>query len=212
MWRLNLMKVSEITEIWGISKVKLQEYQKKYKWWMFSLYAIDIFVMCVLVIILYNSGADAQFYMYTLVIVCVVMSVAMGYRINSDTGIAFQFYRKNSRKEYALEYYNLNKEVLYNILYCIGYRRLKSNKSMEIYMEMLLSACCENAKCAYTIMKFMNRYKSENNEGVPIYVLQGKKKAFLGFKSNTDDTTISTESVNKDTNTENDVNKVEETQ
>ena len=48
-------------------------------------------------------------------------------------------------------------------------------------LRMLLSACCDNAKCAYTIMKFMNRYKSDNKDATAIYVLQGKKRGFLGF-------------------------------
>ncbi len=175
------MKVADLTEIWGISKGKLQEYSKQYKWWMIGVYALDVVAVVLLVAILYNSGADARFYLYAIGLLCIIITLLMSYKINTDTGVAYQFYNKVVKKECAVEYYNLNEEVLYNILYCIGYRRLKSNKSMEIYMEMLLSACCDNAKCAYTIMKFMNRYKSENKEGIAIYVLQGKKKGFLGF-------------------------------
>lgn len=175
------MKVLDLTEIWGIPKSKLQEYSKQYKWWMFGMYVLDIVAVVLLVAILYNSGADTRFYFYAIGLLCIIITLLMSYRINTDTGVAYQFYNKVSRKECAIEYYSLNEEVLYNILYCIGYRRLKSNKSLEIYMEMLLSACCDNAKCAYTIMKFMNRYKSDNKDATAIYVLQGKKRGFLGF-------------------------------
>ena len=175
------MKVVDLTEIWGIPKSKLQEYSKQYKWWMFGMYVLDIVAVVLLVAILYNSGADTRFYFYAIGLLCIIITLLMSYRINTDTGVAYQFYNKESRKECAIEYYSLNEEVLYNILYCIGYRRLKSNKSLEIYMEMLLSACCDNAKCAYTIMKFMNRYKSDNKDATAIYVLQGKKRGFLGF-------------------------------
>ena len=175
------MKVTDLTEIWGIPKSKLQEYSKQYKWWMVGVYLLDIIAVILLVVILYNSGAKAQFYLYAVGLLCIIITLLMSYKINTDTGVAYQFYNKVQRKDCAVEYYNLNEEVLYNILYCIGYRRLKSNKSLEIYMEMLLSACCDNAKCAYAIMKFMNRYKSEGKDGMAVYVLQGKKKAFLGF-------------------------------
>lgn len=175
------MKVVDLTEIWGIPKSKLQEYSKQYKWWTFGMYVLDIVAVVLLVAILYNSGADTRFYFYAIGLLCIIITLLMSYRINTDTGVAYQFYNKVSRKECAIEYYSLNEEVLYNILYCIGYRRLKSNKSLEIYMEMLLSACCDNAKCAYTIMKFMNRYKSDNKDATAIYVLQGKKRGFLGF-------------------------------
>ena len=175
------MKVVDLTEIWGIPKSKLQEYSKQYKWWMFGMYVLDIVAVVLLVAILYNSGADTRFYFYAIGLLCIIITLLMSYRINTDTGVAYQFYNKVSRKECAIEYYSLNEEVLYNILYCIGYRRLKSNKSLEIYMEMLLSACCDNAKCAYTIMKFMNSYKSDNKDATAIYVLQGKKRGFLGF-------------------------------
>ena len=75
------MKVSDLTEIWGISKLKLQEYRKKYKFWTLGLYALDVFVMCVLVAILYNSGADARFYLYSLVLICIIFTLAMSYKI-----------------------------------------------------------------------------------------------------------------------------------
>ena len=59
-------------------------------------------------------------------------------------------------------------------------------------------------------MKFMGRYKSDKDEGVAVYVVQTKKKGFLGFVSESnivhcDDTT--TES--KDDVSETDTSKKE---
>ena len=37
------MKVADLSEIWGISKSKLQEYSKQYKWWNLGIYLVDDF-------------------------------------------------------------------------------------------------------------------------------------------------------------------------
>ena len=46
------MKVTDLTEIWGIPKGKLQEYSKQYKWWMVGVYLLDIIAVILLVVIL----------------------------------------------------------------------------------------------------------------------------------------------------------------
>ena len=168
-----------MTEIWGIPIARINEYNKKYKFFTLLMYLIDVLIMSLGVTILYNTGAGFQLYLCFLVVVCVSVNLGFSVVINSDTGITGKFYKKYKNYEVDKKTYNLDTQILYNVLYCLGYKRLKPNRSLEIYFEMLNDICCDNPKCAFSMLKYLKKY--ENEEGnFDLYVMLGKKNAFLG--------------------------------
>ena len=168
-----------MTEIWGIPITRINEYSKKYKFFTVLMYLIDILIMSLGVTVMFHTGAGVKIYLSFLVIVCLVVTLSFSVVINSDTGIAGKFYKKYKHVDVDTRTYNLDAQVLYNVLYCLGYKRLKPNKSMEIYFEMLNDICCDNPKCAFTMLKYLKKYEDEEGN-YDLYITVGKKSAFIG--------------------------------
>ena len=51
---------------------------------------------------------------------------------------------------------------MYSLLYCLGCKRLKNNKSFDEYKDLLLSIICEDNIYAKKIMKYLSKYESED--------------------------------------------------
>ena len=173
------MKVNTMTEIWGIPITRINEYNKKYRFFTLLMYIIDILIMCIGVTIMFNTGVGFKFYLGFLVVVCLLVTLSFNVVVNSDTGITGKFYKKYKDLDVEPVTYKLDAQVLYNVLYCLGYKRLKPNRSMEIYFEMLNDICCDNPKCAFSMIKYLKKYADEEGN-YDLYITVGKKRAYLG--------------------------------
>ena len=173
------MKVGTMTEIWGIPLARINEYNKKYRFFTVLMYLIDILIMCLGVTLLFNTGAGFEVYVSFLVIVCIIVNLCFSVVLNSDTGITGKFYKKYKNVDVDTVTYKIDSQILYNVLYCLGYKRLKPNRSLEIYFEMLNDICCDNPKCAFSMLKYLKKYENEDGN-FDLYVMLGKKNAFLG--------------------------------
>ena len=177
----NNMKVSTMTEIWGIPIARINEYNKKYKFFTALMYIIDILVMFIGVTLMFYSGLGFQFYIGFLVIVCLIVTLAFNYILNSDTCITSKFYKKYGNLDVDTQTYKLDSQILYNVLYCIGYKRLKPNRSLDIYFEMLNEACCDNPKNAFTVLKYLRKYEDKDGN-YDLYIARSKNKgAYIGI-------------------------------
>ena len=47
-------------------------------------------------------------------------------------------------------------------MYCLGCKRLKDNKSLDDYKDLLLSTICEDNIYAKKVMKYLSKYEDEN--------------------------------------------------
>ena len=176
------MKLEDLSQIWGISVVSLKEYSKSYRIKSILLYLLDILVMSSLVFIMYKQGSNFQVYIFVLILVCIVFTLWLNTVLNPNKWQAFKFYKRNRKHKVNILKININDDTLYNVLYCVGYKRLKLNKGLDFYKELILVNCCENYRNSKKVLKYLQKYISDDGD-TSIYTLEvnGKDTYFIGF-------------------------------
>ena len=66
---------------------------------------------------------------------------------------------------------------MFSVLYCLSIKRLKAEKSLEYYTELLLSLCCENNVNAKKVMKYLEKYESESGN-LTCYIIEKGKSSY----------------------------------
>lgn len=190
------MVLNNLEELWGVPVVKLKDYSRRYRLYSSLIFLVDAVAMSILVYFMYKYGTS--FYVYTIVIVllCLLCSLWLNVMLNPARMACYKFYRRNRNRPVRKVTFELTAENLYNILYCIGFKRLKLGKSVSAYKELFLSACSEDYYYSGKLTKYMMRYEVKDIEEskdcyITAYIMEkGKKLYFIDF--------ISDEKENKD--------------
>lgn len=182
------MILSDLETVWGIPIISLKEYAKKHRLYSIILYLFDFLLVSVLVFAMYKKGSSFQTYMFIMVLVCIFIMMLSNTYLNPIKWQAYKFYRKFKNYNVEEVYYNVDANKLFSVIYCTGYKRVKADKSMEYYQEVMLSACCEDSYYAKNLMKYLSKYKSEENIGVKVLVItKNKKQYFIDFANSIQD-------------------------
>lgn len=175
------MKLKDNQTLWGIPVVHLKEHSKKYRLYSTILYILDIILVVALTLFLYYANMSYNTYGFIIVAVCLLFHFISYYKLNPEKWEAFKFYKKHSDCKIITKSYILDENKLYSLLYCIGYKRLKQNRSFDEYKELILSACCENCAYSKSLMKYMKKYESESGNLSCLIIEKGKKQYFIDF-------------------------------
>lgn len=175
------MRLKENQALWGIPVVHLKEHSKKYRLYSTILYILDIVLVVALTLLLYYTNVSYDTYGFIIVAVCLLFHFISYYKLNPEKWEAFKFYKKYSDCKILVKSYALDENKLYSLLYCIGYKRLKQNRSFGEYKELILSACCENCSYSKSLMKYMKKYESESGNLSCLIIEKGKKQYFIDF-------------------------------
>lgn len=176
------MKVKNLNTLWGINTTKLIKYGRKYNIISKLLYIVDIVVVVLLVIQMYNRNVSFEGYMILMLLVCGLFALVYSLCINAIQWGTYKFFKRHLRDSVHVKTVKLTTETLYSILYLCKCKRLKQDKDFEIYKEQLLSACCEDASYAFKVMKYINKYETDCDGDVKIYYAsRGNKQYFLDF-------------------------------
>lgn len=178
--------MQSINELWGIPIVKIKEYGKRYRLLSSIIIFIDALVTIILLTMMYFKGVSLQVYFFIMVLLCIFVTLWLNTYLNPVKWEAYKFYNKFKRcicDEYR---YKVDSNQLYNVLYCSGYKRLKLDKDLDFYKELIVSACCEDYIYAKRVMKYLDKYKctdsnmSESNLFIQV-INKGKKTYFINF-------------------------------
>lgn len=176
------MVLSDMNELWGIPIVYLKEYSKKYKFYAGVVYLIDALVIIGMTSFMYVNNISYNAYGFLIVVSAIFVYMGLSKFLNMDNWLVFKFYKKNIRGSIREVHYNLDADVLYSILYCVGYKRLKSNRSIQEYQELIRGACCENCKYSSKLMDYLKKYEDSSGT-VTCYILTRKNcEYFIDFK------------------------------
>jgi hypothetical protein len=175
------MKLKENQTLWGIPVVHLKEHSKKYRLYSSILYVLDIILVVILTLLMYYTNISYSAYGFVIVAICLLFHFISYYKLNPEKWEAFKFYKKYSECKIITKTYALDENKLYSLLYCIGYKRLKQNRSFDEYKELILSACCENCAYSKSLMKYMKKYESESGNLSCLIIKKGKKQYFIDF-------------------------------
>lgn len=183
------MFLKDSLTLWGISTLHLKEYSKKYKLWVSLLYIADILAVIILTKLMFEYGASFEDYGFILVGTCVVFHFIIFTFFNQEKWEAFKFFRKNENNKVVVKKYDVDEEKLYSVLYCTGYKRLRQNRSLDFYKELILSACCENIKYSKSIMKYLKKYENESGNLTCYIISKRNRDYFIDFvaESNEED-------------------------
>lgn len=176
------MKLENLKTLWGIEIVKLREHAKKYRFRLCMLYFIDIVVVVGLTAYMFYNNIDYSTYGFIILAVGVLINLFGFSKLSSDKWDAFKFYKRHKGYEVVEKTYQLDESRLYNILYCVAFRRLSEGKTMNIYQEWIKTACTENINGSKSIMKYMRKYEDISGNVVCYIITKGKNQYFIDFK------------------------------
>ena len=178
------MTLKELGTLWGNPIIKLQEYAKKYRIGSIFLYTLDIGIMAGLSIIMYKQRSSFNTYMFVMVIFVIIFSLIFNMYLNSDKWAAFKFYRRHKNAPVEIKKYRVSAQNMYSVIYCMNYKRLKPDKDLKDYLEMVLNACNEDWTFSKSFMKYIAKYEDAETGNIEVYVIHKKKKDyFVDYKT-----------------------------
>ena len=182
------MNLNDLGTLWGNPIVKLREYAKKYRIGSIFLYTLDIAIMAGMSVIMYKQHSSFKVYMFVMVMFVIIFSLVFSLYLNSDRWSAFKFYRKHKNDVVEVKKYKVDEKRLYTVLYCMNYKRLKTDKDYKDYIEMIASACNEDWTFSKSFMKYVSKYEDAETGNLEIYVVtKGKKSYFIDYKETGED-------------------------
>lgn len=172
------MTLGDMKSLWGIPTVHLCDCRRRYQRHRFLIILTDILVIVLGTLYLNYSGVTFDKYGSLLLSVCIVFHFFYNNVFQIDNWEVCSFYYKNKKAEVRLERYNLTADTMYSILYCSGYKKLSRNKVSEVYMDAMLSACCQDKKYARSLARNLDKYKDASGN-ISCYILNVGKKCYL---------------------------------
>lgn len=175
------MKLSETHTIWGIPVSSLKERAKVYKRWIAVMYGFDILVISIITAYLFRRAQSFWWYALAIVIFAVLCNIVITVVSNASKYEAFKFYRKMRNCTVEECQYSITVEQLYSVLYCMGYKRLKPERSFHEYCEAIFSMCCEDAYNSKKVMKYLDKYKVTDDGAITLkcLILKHRKRYYL---------------------------------
>lgn len=171
--------------LWGNSIADLKVKHKKFLRLNAIGWTIEILLWISLVIIMVKRNVSAPSFFLTLLLISTLYIIISEKYINTFTTVAYQFYKKHCSDIIEEEYFNLDAQRLYSVIYCTGCKRLQENKSYEYYVDLIISLCNENISMSRKIMKYLIKYKVESEEAnATLEIIRGKRNKiyFINFK------------------------------
>lgn len=175
------MLLKDFKALWGIPTIHLKEYSKKYRLYSAILYLADVLAVFGITAYMFNKGISYRAYGFVLLFICILFHFIFNQLLNPEKWEAFRFYKSNEKCTIVRKSYAVDANNLYSILYIVGYKRLKQNKEVEDYKELILSACCENSKYSKSIMKYLQKYENPSGNVTCFIITKGKSPYFIDF-------------------------------
>ena len=187
--------LKEKETLWGLSIFDLRTTCKKYKLYSFIILMFDILFMFGLVFVMYKRNLDYVSYLIVMLLVTFVFWLLYNKILNPIKYASYKFFNKHSNQQVVEKTYDIDKDKMYSILFCISTKRFRKYKTLEGYKEFILNSCCNDYTYANRIMKIISKY--ENPKGsLKILVLQtGKKEYLIDFVNEDDDVNVDEEEV-----------------
>lgn len=155
------MRLDNQTTIWGMKIQYLKEQCKRYRLYSVLLYLLDAIVFVFLCYIMYVQKTPFQSFLYVMLFTAFLFNYVYTAILNPHKWQTYKFYLRHKNHVVDIKSYDLDDKKMYAILYCLGCKRLKDNKSFEEYKELLLSIICEDNVYSKKIMKYLSKYESE---------------------------------------------------
>lgn len=174
------MKLSELKEIWGIPINILHKYRKKYIISLAICYLLDMVIFAGVMWLMLVNKVSSTSSVICLLVVCLSFTMFSSL-INKDKAQACTFYRKHKNDKVIESYYNIDSTRLYSVLYCSGCKRVKPDKAISYYLDLIISLCSEDYINASRIMKYLSKYQVENCEdyNLSLNIINNKRKQYF---------------------------------
>jgi hypothetical protein len=132
-----------------------------------------------------KQQASAESYYICCLVVCFTFTLYSSVLIDKDKAEACRLCRKFKKAKVEEAYYKVDAKKLYSVLYCSGCKRVKEDKDLSYYFELIISQCLTDLRYCRVIMKYLSRYEvdEESEDTICFYVVkQNKKTYFISFK------------------------------
>lgn len=175
------MKLLNEQTIWGMKIAYLQEQCKRYKFYSFLLilgYSLFFIILC---FALYIKGTSVQSFVLLMLLFAFVGNYIYEKVLNPYKWQLYKFYLKHKEHTIVHKSYNLEAKTLNSILYCLGCKRLKDNKSFDDYKELVLSTIYEDNIYAKKIMKYLSNYEADDGNCQCSILVVKNKLYFIDF-------------------------------
>ena len=175
------MKLENQSTIFGMKIQYLKEQCKRYRLYSCLLYVLDIIAFFLLCYLMYMENTSPQGFVIVLLLTAFAFNFVYTQVLNPHKWQTYKFYLKHKNHTVTIKNYDLDAKTMYALLYCLGCKRLKDNKSFDEYKELLLSFICEDNIYAKKLMKFLSKYESETGMTKCSIMVYKNKTYFIDF-------------------------------
>lgn len=177
------MLLKEQNTLWGIPSIHLKDYSKKYKRFIRNSFLYTVLFSILTAIVCAVLSLNIALSGYIVCSSCMIVFYILNERMTPQKWDAYRFYKRFSNCEIQIKTYNVTDDILYSILYCAGYKRLRQNKTLEEYKELMLSSCCEDITYSERLMSYLQKYESQEGSLRCIIIDKNKKSYFIDFEN-----------------------------
>ena len=179
-----IMKLSDLSTIWGIGIEDIKSENRRYNIIKFSILIVDIIFMALITFILFKFNSDFVSYLLTMCGLSFIAFFLYSYLANPNKHRTYAFYFRYRDCELVEETFDIDASRLQSLAYCIGFKRLKPNKNMDYYEEAILNYCYDDYTNSAKFLKYLRKYSSDVGELTVYTITKGKKSYFIDFKDN----------------------------
>lgn len=177
----DILRVNNLDSVFGNPTSMLKTYALKYRIGVVVCDLIDITLVVAGTITLGVTAEPVKYFILCFAL-AIFANLLIAYVTKSDYKEVFLFYRKHKNNPVELKKYNINSENLFATLFCTGCLRIKPDQTVDTYLEILRSVCCQNNKYARKVMKYLSKYESEDGNLEVYIACKNKKQYFVDIK------------------------------
>lgn len=155
------MRVRDLDNIFGLSVQMLKTQATRYNITLTLCWVLDVLLVVVAGVLLYIQGKPSGF-IKVAVIVAVFFNLLLLAVTRGENIEAIVFYKSHKKDRVELKSYDIDADKLYSVLFCAGYKAIKTEQSLDTYIEAMNSACLRKSKYSKKLCKYLSKYESES--------------------------------------------------
>lgn len=181
-----IILVKELETVFGVPTVVLNNLVKKRGRGILLSIFLDIIVIIIATFrIATTQGmirSEAPIYITVCIIDALIVNLLVSNLVKKEYKGAYLFYKRYRNYKTSTFKASLDTDKFFSVLFCAGYLRLKSDKTLDYYVDALQTACCQNIKFSKRIMKRLKNYKDDNGNFEFITIQKGRHLYIVDIK------------------------------
>ena len=172
------MKVSELNNLYGFDVTDIKSIYKKHIILTALFVILDISLIGILTYFLFRENADFRTYIAIMFAVSLVSMFLYSFYAKPKEYNVCKFYNSIKNIKLEEETFDVNTQRLYSIIYCLGFKKIKADKDLDYYREVILDYCFNDTNKASKFYKYLTKYGTRDGD-LKIYTVRKFNKIYF---------------------------------